>query len=166
MIKERNGKVGVDGVLALVLLGVFAVCVLLVLLQGARTYQHLTQRGQDSYNERTAAQYIVTRVRQADTIGAVSISSLGGTQTLELTETIDGDVYITRVYCYGGYIRELFSSASLEFAPGDGQCILPAEELEFALEDGLLTADITHESGERMQISVIVHSSQEGGYEE
>lgn len=54
------------GLLALLLLLVFAVCVLSVLLTGAGTYQTLTRRDQDSYDRRTAAQYLATRVRQAD----------------------------------------------------------------------------------------------------
>ncbi len=41
--------------LALLMLLVFAVCVLSVLLTGADTYQALTKRDQDSYDRRTAA---------------------------------------------------------------------------------------------------------------
>lgn len=48
------------GLLALLLLLVFAVCVLSVLLTGADTYQTLTRRDQDSYDRRTAAQYLAT----------------------------------------------------------------------------------------------------------
>ena len=83
-MKDRNGKLSVDGVLALVLFGIFALCVLAVLLLGARGYQRLTERGQNSYNRRTAVQYITTRVHQADALSAVSIGSIGSAEALEL----------------------------------------------------------------------------------
>lgn len=166
MKKEQNGKFSVDGVLALVLFGIFALCVLAVLLQGAKAYRQLTERGQASYQQRTAAQYLVTRVRQADAQGAVSVGSLGAVETLELVETIDGTRYVTRVYCWDGQIRELFSAADREFSPADGQCILPASDLDLELNNGLLTAEIVDADGRRTQVSVSLRSGQEVAYEE
>ena len=159
MIKERSGKLNVEGVLAFVLFGIFALCILGTLLQGVRVYRELTERGQSSYADRTAAQYLATRVRQADTAGAVSVGTFGMVETLELTETIDGTEYITRVYCFDGYIRELFTAASHEFMPYDGECILPAEELDFTLRDGLLTAEITAESGQTLRVCLSLRST-------
>lgn len=154
-MKDRNRKFSMDGVLALVLFGIFALCVLAVLLLGARSYRQLTLCGQDAYNQRTAAQYIVTRVRQADRLDALSVD---GTEVLELTEIIDGEAYVTLVYCHGGYLRELFTPASSVCLLNAGECILPAQAVSFALEDGLLTADITAADGETVQISVYVRS--------
>lgn len=161
MSKERSGKLNVEGVLAFLLFGIFALCILGTLMQGVRVYRNLTERGQETYNERTAAQYLVTRVRQADRQGVVSVGTFDTVDALELTETIDGVEYVTRVYCFDGYVRELFSAASYEFHPADGQRILPARALELALEGGLLTAEITDETGEPVQVSVSLRS--EGG---
>lgn len=55
-MKQR--KVHLDGVLAVLLLGVFAACVLAVLLAGADGYQRLTQRDQEAYAQRTARRSI------------------------------------------------------------------------------------------------------------
>ena len=159
MIKERSGKLNVEGVLAFVLFGIFALCILGTLLQGVRVYQNLTERGQTSYADRTAAQYLVTRIRQADTPDAVSLGTFGMVEALELTETIDGTEYITRVYCFDGYIRELFAAASHEFQPFDGECILPAEELDFTLQDGLLTVAIKDDSGRMLRVCVSLRST-------
>ena len=165
MTKERNGKLNVDSILALVLFGVFAVCVLLVLLQGARCYERLTRRGQDSYNERTAVQYIITRVRQADAAGAVSLGMTDGIQTLQLTESIDGENYVTRVYCYNGEIRELFSAEKFTFSPQDGQSIIAAEDLGFELDGSLLKINIVYPDGGSAQFCVNIRSGG-GSYEE
>lgn len=108
------------------LFAVFAVCVLSVLLTSADTYQRLTVRDQASYDRRTAAQYIATKVRQADRQGAVSVRAFEGCTALVLAEEIDGETYLTRLYHYDGYIRELFSSADAEMLPEDGEKILEA----------------------------------------
>lgn len=158
MTKERNGKLSVDGVLALVLFGVFSVCVLLVLLQGARSYERLTTRGQESYDERTAAQYIVTRIRQADACGCVSLGTIDGIQTLELAEVIDGENYTTRVYCYDGYIRELFCADRLSFSAQDGQSILPAKSLAFSIDGDLIAVNIVLENGEEVSFCAAIRS--------
>lgn len=160
-MKERSGKFSLEGVLALVLFGIFALCILGTLLQGVRVYQTLTERGSASYQDRTAAQYLMTRVRQADAQGSVSVGTFGMVEALELTETIDGTDYITRVYCFDGYIRELFSASSHDFQPFDGECILPAQALDFTLEDGLLTALLTDENGETLQVCAALRSSGE-----
>ena len=153
-MKDRNGKFSVDGVLALVLFGIFALCVLAVLLLGARGYQRLTLRGQNSYDQRTAAQYIITRIHQADRRDAVSLNN----GVLELTEVIDGDTYITRVYCHEGYIRELFTPAALEFSPDAGECVLPAQAIHFQLGGDLLSVVITDSNGEAVTLCVTLRS--------
>lgn len=153
-MKDRNGKFSVEGVLALVLFGIFALCVLAVLLLGARGYQRLTLRGQNSYDQRTAAQYIITRVHQADRRDAVSLND----GVLELTEVIDGDTYVTRVYCHEGYIRELFTPASLEFSPDAGECVLPAQAVHFQMDGDLLSVAITDSNGETITLCVALRS--------
>ncbi|MEI3306105.1 MAG: DUF4860 domain-containing protein [Dysosmobacter sp.] len=90
------------------------------------TYQTLT-RGQDAADRRTAAQYLATRVRQADRADGVAVAAFQGCDALELTETIDGTPYITRVYCYDGYMRELFSAAEAQMSPADGEKVLEAQ---------------------------------------
>ncbi len=163
-MKTRNGKFSVDGVLALVLFGVFALCVLAVLLQGAQVYRQITERGQQTYDRRTAAQYILTRVRQADAASAVGVEHHASADVLELRETIDGTEYISRIYCHDGYLRELFSPASLSFDPASGEKILPAQALELTWQNGLISAVITESGGETVQLCVALRCGEEADY--
>ena len=64
-MKKRLVKHHLDGLIALLLFGVFAVCVLVVLLTGADAYRRLTQRDEAAYDRRVCAQYMATRLRQA-----------------------------------------------------------------------------------------------------
>ena len=125
-MREHSRKHDLSSLLILLLFAVFAVCILAVLLTSADTYRRLSDRDQDSYSRRTAAQYITTKVRQADRQGAVSVDSFEGRDTLVLAEEIDGETYLTRIYYHDGYIRELFTSVDAEMLPEDGEKILEA----------------------------------------
>ena len=114
---------------------VFAVCVLMVLLYGARVYGQLAQQGEESFRLRTAAQYLRTRVWQAE---VVSITDFDGCDALTLKETIDGTDYLTRVYCHEGFLRELFCAESASLSPEDGEKILSLESLKMELDGDLL----------------------------
>lgn len=77
-MKRRLTEYRFNGLIALLLFGVFAVCVLGVLLTGADAYRRLTERDKDAYNRRTYVQYMATRVRQAAGAGSVSVEDWYG----------------------------------------------------------------------------------------
>ena len=133
--------------MALVLFGLFAVCVLSVLLTGADVYQRLIIRDRSIYEKRTTAQYLTTKVRQADRDGSLLVSEFDGLDALLIREEIEGSVYHTWIYCFDGYIRELFAAADSDLMPEYGEKILEAEELRVWREDSLLKAAITGADG-------------------
>ena len=146
--------------MALLLFGVFAACVLLVLLTGANAYRRLTERDRAAYDRRTCVQYVATRVRQADRAGGVSVSEFGGVPALELAETVEGTDYVTRVYCYDGWLRELFSTADAGLDPAAGEQVLEAEDMELTLEDGLLTVTVTDGNGAENTLTLSLRSGE------
>lgn len=160
-MREQGKKRNISSILVLLLFAVFVICILAVLLTGARVYQNLAQRDQESYDRRTVAQYIATKVRQSDSEGLVFVAPFDEDaaqtegDTLYLTEHLDGEDYYTRLYCHDGYVRELFASCYDEFLPEDGEKIMEAEELGFAVEDGLLTVQITYRDG--TQEDLVLH---------
>lgn len=152
MSHHRTQKHQIDGLIALVLFGVFAACVLSVLLTGADVYHKLTVRDQEAYARRTCAQYVATKVRQASSGYAVEVTNFDGVDALALSENIDGEIYVTQVYCYDGWLRELFTAEGGEFLPEDGEQIIEAQAMDLALEDGLLTVDLTDGAGAETQL--------------
>ena len=129
-------------VLALLTLTVFALCVLLVLLTGASCYRGLVDRGEDSYARRTALQYLTTRVRQAE---RVEIGEFEGCKALILEETVEGECYTTRVYCYDGWLRELYTVPGAQLPPKAGAEILEGKTLELTQEGSLLRLTLGEE---------------------
>ncbi len=161
-MKNKENKSHMEGLLVLVLFGIFAICILVVLLTGAGAYERLVERQQESYGIRTVPQYIATKVRQADVQGAVRIGDFGGVESLELVEYLAEEEYITRIYCYDGSLRELFSDTSGEFSPEDGERILEAEQVDFSLKDGCLWVAVTTAEGEKTEIKLTLRSEKGG----
>ena len=145
-MRRFKSKHYMEGLLVLLLFGVFAVSILSVLLSGAGVYRRLVERDDASYDRRTAIHYVATRVRQADRAGSVSVRSFEGCPALILSEEIEGEVYETRIYHYDGYLRELFVSAEGDFLPEDGEKVLPSGSfLVAAVEPGLQIRILTED---------------------
>ncbi len=136
MMKHENRSAA--ALAALALFGVFALGILASLLTGAGVYRRLSQRSQETHIQRTAAQYLAMRVRQSPNAESIRVVRFGG-DALELSQEIDGEAYLTRVYCHEGWLMELFSTAGGSFSPEDGEKILPLDSLSITLEQGLLT---------------------------
>lgn len=130
---------------ALLVLAVFAVGVLGTLLGGAGIYRRLTQRDRTAFHSRTGLQFIATRVRQA--AGPVEIAPYGDADALLIRQEMDGEAYLTRIYCHDGWLMELFTGETGDFDPRDGEKILPAQGLTLELENDLLRAVFTDSSG-------------------
>ena len=149
-MKERTAKqFHISGLAALLMLAVFAISILSVLLTGAKVYAGLTEDGGLRYAHRTAAQYLATRLRQS---GGVYTEDFGGVTALVFPETIDENVYITRIYCYDGWLRELFTAENGEFSPADGEKILEMERLSAIIEENLITLTFSLPGGDEGQV--------------
>ena len=157
MKTERN-KRKLDNLLVLLLFGIFAICILAVLLTGADIYQRLSARDQDSYDQRTAAQYLTTRIRQADQIDSVSVRDFKGQDALVFTQSIEGSTYETLVYCYDGYLRELFTVADGDFLPEDGEKVLEAQQLSVSLDGQIVHVELTGTAGEKQELTLYLRS--------
>lgn len=139
-MKLRRKASLIPDLLALALLGVFAVSLLCVLLTGAQAYQRLNALGQDAYERRTAVQYLNTKVRQSPSAGAVSVQSFGQGDALVIRWQVDGVDYLERVYCWDGWLMELFCASDSALTPQDGEKLLPARSLRLEREGALVLA--------------------------
>ena len=143
------------------LMAVFAVGVLGVLLGGAQCYRRLTWRDAAAYESRTCAQYLMSKLRQAPETDGVQIVSFGGGDGLLIPETVEGEDYVTRIYCHDGWLMELYSVADGEFAPEDGEKILPASGLAVTRQRDLLLIGITDGSGQALSLKILLRGWEE-----
>lgn len=121
--------------LALMVFALFTLCLGMVLLTGAQSYRALVADSEANYEKRTAIRYLTTRVRQAERI---TVEDFGGSDALVVVETAENETYLTRIYCYDGALRELFSTAEASLSPADGEIIVDAETVTFCVRDGVL----------------------------
>lgn len=162
-MKKRMTQHHMEGLGALLLFGIFAMCVLMVLLTGADAYRRLTERDQQAYLRRTCAQYVAARVRQADSLAGITVEPFGDGNALTLAE--DGGAYRTRIYCYEGWLMELYSAADADLDPQAGERILEMEELELSMKEGLLTAKISNTDGSQDVLRLSLRSGRGAPHE-
>lgn len=139
----------------------FAACLLAVLLTGAKVYRTILDKNQAAFAQRSAVQYVTTRVRQADRADTIRVERIDGMDVLLLEETVNGKDYVTYVYCYEGKIRELFTKAGYEFSPQDGEVILDAKSMAFSWEAPILSVHILFVDETQRSVSLRVRSSGE-----
>ncbi len=128
---------------ALLVFTLFALCLMLVLLTGAGVYRRLTENGDVRYARQTTMQYLSTRFHQGRN---ARVEDFQGSEALVFSENYGDQTYLTRVYCYDGYLMELFSAEAAQLAPEDGEKILPVSQLAFTLEEDLLCIDLDGET--------------------
>ena len=146
-MRKRAGKSSISAFAALMVFALFTACALCVLLSGVGAYRRLVHDGQEHYARRTMTQYIAARVQQSGAGACVAAEPFGAGDALVISEEIDGETYLTRVYSYDGWLMELFAHESGEFAPEDGEKLLPAGEMFCDVEDGLLTVTVADAAG-------------------
>ena len=132
----------------------FAISILFVLLNGAGVYRRLTQRDQYSYDSRTCAQYVATKMRQAPSSAAISTDTFGTVDSLRISQDIEGLEFVTRIYCYENWLMEIFTLADGDFFPEDGEKILPLSSLSVSQDGSVFSFILTDTEGNTQHLTI------------
>lgn len=143
-----------SGLVALLTFVLFAISILFVLLNGAGVYRRLTQRDQHSYDSRTCAQYIATKIRQAPSPTAIKADKFGTVDSLVISQDIEGSEFVTRIYCYENWLMELFTFADGDFLPEDGEKILPLGSLSVSQDGTVFSVVLTDVEGNPQHLKI------------
>lgn len=160
-MKVRKNRL--EGLIALLLFGVFAVCILIVLLTGANTYHRLTDSGREAYDRRTSVHYIATQIRKADCADCVSIVSFGDGNALSLAQNIDGESYVTLIYIFDGYLMELFCSGPDDMSPEDGEQVMPISALDVSMSENTVSISCLDDKNIFTSLDLSLRSGKEAG---
>ncbi len=153
---RSSQKQNLSGLMVLLLFGVFAVCILVVLLSGTSVYDRLTRRDEAAFDSRSAVQYLATRVHQAENADAVSLRiGEDGGAVLCIRQTYGDEMYETLLYCREGWLCELFEESGADVDTFAGEKILPVESLAGSYDNGLLTLSIKDENGEQQVVLLL-----------
>ena len=145
MRKNAAPSHAISGVFVFVLLGIFAVFSTVMVVLGAKAYKGTADRAAEHNAGRIAGAYMRSMVRSDDEEGAVTLEDISGVHTVALHNVYDGEAYLTRLYVYGGMLREWFSYAEADFVPEDGEPVCEADDMEATMQPGLLTVRLKHQ---------------------
>jgi len=167
MMKRENKVLHITTLAPLLLFAVFASCVVIVLLFGAGNYQKLTHRDRDSYQYRTAVQYLTTRIRQSDAAEMVFVGDFhvatpnASGDTVFIREMLGERTFYTRIYCHDGYLCELFAEEAAAMEPKDGERIFAVEQMRVVQDKDMLYFELAFANDKTANIWVTCRTGKE-----
>ena len=113
-----------------------------VIIAGSTVYEKISENMDNNYDRRVTFSYLTTKIRQNDSMGSIYIEEKDGVDMIAIKEAdqISGDEYVTYIYYYDGYIRELYfelgsDGKTVDFDFDWGNEIIKAERFEFNFND-------------------------------
>lgn len=156
---ERTSK-KIDMVFVLALITLFAATSLALVLIGAKQYRFVTNVMTENHEDRTTSSYLAEKIRQNDSVGAITISELKGVPALSIVSEEDDVTYITYIYFYEEALRELVVTENSMFSLSSGEAIISLQGCLFSLEnDSLIRAEVTDTKGEKQILFFPLHSN-------
>ena len=150
-----------QGVFVFVLLGVFAVMSTLMVLLGAQMYRNTVDHTAANNEGRVMGAYLRSMIRAEDGADDVAVEEFDGMPVLALSESVDGEEYVTWLYCFEGQLYEQYTSAGHDFEPRSGSAICPAMGFRPTLSDGLLTVQMVDGAGQPSTVKVGLRCAQQ-----
>lgn len=159
-MREQTHRV--NGVLMLVVYGIFALFSLLLVVVGARVYRNIVSTGQKNMQTRAAFSYVAGKLRMSTRpAGSLELREENDITILVLGTPTEG--YETRIFYYDGAIRELYQASDQEFVPEMGEKIVDASD--FCIEitgEGNLLLKVTDLEGRTRSLHLYIEGK---GYE-
>ena len=128
MKKKFENRHMVDVLFVITLFCMFAVCAILLIAVGAKVYQNTIDNMDTHFTSSTSMSYITEKIRQNDEASALSVCTFGNEKALLITQEINNEQYLTYIYSYGGYLKELFTKKGIDLDPSAGQNILAIQD--------------------------------------
>lgn len=134
-----SGWQGASHIFTGVLFALFIVVLLLALVCGTNVYRDLYDTSQRIAQQRAATALIANTVKAVDTQGAVFEGPGPEGPALVMRETIDSQVYETRLYEHQGSIVQEYALAGSDYNPERASVLVESSTFGFVYEGGLLT---------------------------
>ncbi len=148
---DSKRSLKIDSVFVIALFTMFAVTAFLLILIGAKQYQHTADAMDANYESRTISSYLTEKFRQNDSLGNVTISQIEGINSLAIT-TMENDVtYTTYIYYYKDALREIVVNEQSVFSLETGQEII---------KTGGFLAEMIHKDLIKITITTTNHQTQ------
>ncbi len=134
----------VDLLFVITLFILFAVSSMAIVAIGADVYESAVVSMEENYTDRTAYQYLTEKLRQYDRDSRIDVATFGDSDAIVLSESVYDTNYVTYIYLYDGYLRELVIKEGADVAPASGQTVIEADSFNVTKKsDNLINISIT-----------------------
>lgn len=155
---RRSNKI--DSVFVIALFTVFAITAFLLILIGAKQYQHTADMMDTNYESRTISSYLTEKIRQNDATESIFVTELDGVSALALASYENDVTYVTYIYYYDEALREIMVTDNSVFSLATGQEIIKTNGFYAELiESDLLKITITTTEGTTKDLYLSLHSN-------
>ena len=160
-MKQRTEKKHViDFLFPLSVFFVLAASSVALVVLASGLYSRQVKESSDSYSGRTALAYVTEKIHQNDENGAVRTGTFDGTDALVIRQSYDEKEYVTYLYSYDGYLRELFIQEGTEANVSDGRRILETKDFKAKeMSEGIFHLYCENEDGKKTDTFVSVKSA-------
>lgn len=152
----RERRHGVNGLLTLLIYGLFALFSLLLVVVGARIYRNIVSAGNANTQVRSSLSYVANKVRMSTrAAGTVRLWEQDGIEVLVLESGTEG--YETRIYYCDGVLREVYQAADQPFSPEMGEKLMEIPEFHIEeTENGHLVMHTTDAAGNQHSLHLYI----------
>lgn len=107
-MNQNSSRHSISSFFTFLLLLVFMLFTLMLTGTGAAIYKNSSAHLEENYTSRTAVSYVTEKIRQHDQNGCIFLTEVEQLPALALSDTIQGEDYITYIYFYDQSLCELF----------------------------------------------------------
>lgn len=158
-MEENQQKHIIDTLFVIALFCLFALSAIFLITIGANIYGNTINNMEDNFNSRTALAYITEKVRQSDSADSISAGTFHDGPALIITSRIDDTEYLTYLYEYNGYIKEIIVRKGMTLDPAIGQDIIAVSDFYLTpINDHLMNCTITIDEMQSYNLYISVHS--------
>ena len=157
-MKRLNVNTSIESFLTMILMTIFAVSTCIIIIQGQRTFERVTENKTDDENARIALSYVNKRIKQNDEKNGVLVleNAVEGLTALRISHEEYEEGLFTYIFYSDGYMYECYTDIIPTIHLSTE--IVPVKNLSFkAREDnGQIVMSLEYEyQGEKIQIEQI-----------
>jgi len=149
--RKKQPPMRIQNVFIFLLLAIFAISAIFLTALSAQVYRDTVDTSNRN-NEARVVSAIVRGAAQGEDAGIASIREERGLKVLTFTNDYDGEIYLHRLYCEDGYLRESLTSEDRDFDEETGEPLIALSAFEPELSGNLLTVKATLPDGREEMI--------------
>ena len=154
MKNQKKTGHALHSLLPMGLQSLFAVSALILCVISIFLYKAIQEKNEAYFEASTATGYLSVKMQQTATLQNVEIRTENGIEVLAIREDFSGEIYETRIFCAGGYLKEDFVHENTPFVFENGSELISLQAVTFELTDkGVLSVYIIITSGDEIALS-------------